>query len=153
MGIEQARNYRKVSDRLATSGVVGADLLQSLGAEGFEVVVNLLPADSVYAVAGEEGIVKRQNIVYHSIPVDFAHPTPADFERFAEVMDAVRDKKVLVHCAANYRVSAFYSLYARSRGAWSEAQAREFVRSVWNPADYPGWPEFFRQVEATLDRS
>lgn len=150
MSVEQARNYRKVNDLLATSGSLNEDQLAGLRSEGFEVVINLLPPDSPYAVPGEEQILAARGIEYRCIPVDFSAPRTGDFDSFVEAMNQVRGKKVLVHCAANYRVSAFYSLYARARGEWSPRQAREFIRSVWDPGEHPGWPEFIRQIEAKI---
>lgn len=150
MSVENARNYRKVNNRIATAGSLSEEQLAGLGSEGFEAVISLLPPDSPYAVSEEEQIVRRQGIDYRCIPVDFAAPRPEDFEAFARAMDEARDRKLLVHCAANYRVSVFYSLYARSRGEWTAARASEFIGSVWEPADYPGWPDFIRKVEAGL---
>ena len=112
MSIEGAVNYRKISERVATSGSVSEDRLRRLGAEGFDAVVNLLPESSEAAVAGEREIVEGQGLEYHYIPVDFGNPTEADFNLFRRVMENAGDKKILIHCAANYRVSAFYSLYA-----------------------------------------
>jgi hypothetical protein len=58
----------------------------------------------------------------------------------------VGGRKLLIHSAANCRVSAFYSEYARETGLWSVQEADKFVKSIWNPDDYPGWPEFFHEV-------
>ena len=82
------------------------------GAEGFDAVINLLPDSSEEAAADERAIVEGQGLEYHYLPVDFANPTPTDFRLFRHVMENTREKKVLIHCAANYRVSAFYALYA-----------------------------------------
>jgi hypothetical protein len=57
-------------------------------------------------------------------------------------LDALADQKVHVHCAANYRVSAFYGLYAQRNGLCTEAEASELMQGVWNPADYPPWADF-----------
>jgi hypothetical protein len=58
----------------------------------------------------------------------------------------VREQKVHIHCAANFRVSAFYSLYQVTHGAWSVARASEFIADVWRPAEHPGWPEFIAAI-------
>ena len=54
-----------------------------------------------------------------------------------ETLDRLPAKKVHVHCAANYRVTAFYSLYEVRRGRWSVERAREFMAGVWQPVEYP----------------
>ena len=96
---------------------------------------------------------ESQGIEYIDIPVDFKQPRPSDFSRFSEALDRVREKKVHAHCAANYRVSAFYSLYLVSRGLWSAEQAMEFIRSVWQPrqpTEHPAWSDFITVVLAAV---
>ena len=107
MATEGAVNYREISGRVATSGSVSADRLRRLGAEGFDAVVNLLPDSSEAAATDERAIVEGQGLEYHYLPVDFANPTLTDFRLFRRVMENAGEKKVLIHCAANYRVSAF----------------------------------------------
>lgn len=141
MNIEASYNFRRVDEKLTTSGVVGAAALSALAAQGYEVVVNLLPDNNQHAVPGERELVESQGLEYIHIPVDFNQPTPADFEQFAAAMDRVRGKHIHVHCAANWRVTAFYALYAVRRGDWTIGQARDFVHGVWQPAEHPGWPE------------
>ncbi len=146
MGIEQSHNFKRVSSTITTSGVVGAAGLKGLRSEGYRTLINLLPDDSKYAVARERELVEAQGIRYVHIPVDFANPTIEDLERFVAAMDAVGDGSVHIHCAANYRVSAFYALYAESKRIWSTQQANEFMRSLWNPADHQRWSEFLELV-------
>ena len=146
MDIEASYNFRRITERLTTSGIVRPDGLRALRAQGYEVVVNLLPDTSEHAIPDERDAVESQGIEYIYIPVDFKQPTSSDFLKFSEALDRVNGKKVHVHCAANYRVSAFYSLYAVSRDLWGTEQAMEFIRSIWQPSEHPGWPEFIAGV-------
>ncbi len=148
--IKDSYNFRMISGSLTTSGVVGADRLEALASQSYEVVVNLLPDSSEHAVSNEQDIVESQRIEYIYIPVDFKAPGRADFTRFSEALDRLSDSKIHIHCAANYRVSAFYSIYAASRGHWSTDQATDFIHSVWRPADYPGWSEFIDEILGEL---
>lgn len=148
MRIDGAVNYRKINERVATSGSVSEDRLRRLGAEGFDAVVNLLPDSSDVAVPDERKIVEGQGLEYHYIPVDFGNPTEADFSLFRRVMENAGDKKILIHCAANYRVSAFYSLYAMQDRDWSREDARAHIASIWDPADYPVWKRFIDKVKS-----
>jgi protein tyrosine phosphatase (PTP) superfamily phosphohydrolase (DUF442 family) len=43
MDIEASYNFRRMSERLTTSGIVPPDGLKALQAQGYEVVINLLP--------------------------------------------------------------------------------------------------------------
>jgi protein tyrosine phosphatase (PTP) superfamily phosphohydrolase (DUF442 family) len=148
MDIGASYNFRRLGERLTTSGIVRADGLKALRAQGYEVVVNLLPDSSEYAIPNEREAIESQGIEYIHIPVDFTQPTSSDFLKFSEALDRVREKKVHVHCAANYRVSAFYSLYLVSRGFWSAEQAMEFICSIWQPTEHPNWSDFIAGILA-----
>ena len=146
MTIETSYNFRKITDRLTSSGAVKQDVLKTLAALGYEAVINLMPDDSEYAVAGEREIIASQKLEYIYIPVDFKHPVRSDFAAFTEAMDRITEKKVHMHCAANYRVSAFYALYAFTRGLWEKDRAWAFINDLWQPDDYPGWPGFIDDI-------
>lgn len=142
MSVDQAYNFRKVSDNLSTSGLLSPEQLRALKSEGYEVVVNLLPEDSEYAIEGEAAIVREQGIVYEYVPVDFSAPTEQDYRAFETILSGLAARKVMLHCAANYRVSAFYSIYACLHQGWSVEQARDFMGTVWNVDEYPVWQAF-----------
>ena len=150
MSIEASFNFRRIDERLTTSGLVGIDELERLGDEGYEVVINLMPDADAPADVDERRIVQEQGIDYVYLPVDFAAPTRADLEAFADAMDANAGRKVHVHCAANYRVSAFYSLYAVERELWREDEAEQFVRGVWDPSEFPAWHELVSSERARV---
>jgi uncharacterized protein (TIGR01244 family) len=149
--VEESYNFRRVDDRITTSGLVSADQLATLSRDGYEAVINLLPDTNERAVTDEAEIVQGQGLDYVSIPVDFAAPTRADLERFVRAMDALDGRKVHVHCAANYRVSAFYGLYALAQGRCTVEQADALVQDVWDPADHPVWAAFIADERARLD--
>jgi uncharacterized protein (TIGR01244 family) len=148
MSIEDAYNFRRINDRLTTSGVVSVAQLLDLRRDGYDAVINLLPDSNEYAVPSEAHVVAKQGLNYVYIPVDFDAPTRADFDSFAEALDALEGQKVHVHCAANYRVSAFYSLYALRNGVCSETEADQLVQDVWDPSAYPAWHAFIAEERA-----
>jgi uncharacterized protein (TIGR01244 family) len=144
MSIEDSYNFRRIHDGLTTSGVVSVAQLGDLHGEGYDAVINLMP-DGEKAVADEARIVRDQGLDYVYIPVDFEQPKRADLEAFVAAMDARASGKVHVHCAANYRVSAFYSLYALRRGLCTRDEADELVHRIWDPAEFPAWMEFMTE--------
>ena len=144
--VQESYNFRRVSDTVTTSGVVTAEALGGLSDAGYELVVNLLPEDSEHAVEDERAIVERQGLAYAHLPVDFTAPRHSDFEAFAAVMDANPDAVTHVHCAANYRVSAFYGLYAVRKRWWTIEQAEEHIAGLWTPDDHPAWRDLMASV-------
>jgi uncharacterized protein (TIGR01244 family) len=147
--IDESYNFRRINDSLTTSGVVSADQLAELSREGYSAVINLLPGDSEHAVTDEARIVEDQGLAYVHIPVDFAAPTHADFEAFATAMDEHGGDRLHVHCAANFRVSAFYGLYAVRRGICTTSEADELVQDLWDPTEYPAWATFISEERAS----
>jgi protein tyrosine phosphatase (PTP) superfamily phosphohydrolase (DUF442 family) len=109
-----------------------------------------LPDSYEHAVTDEAHIVRDQGLDYVYLPVDFTAPTHGDLEAFSHAMTARAGQKVHVHCAANFRVSAFYGLYALANGLCSEAEADQLVQSVWDPADHPPWTAFIADERARL---
>ena len=63
-------------------------------------------------------------------------------------MDESRNKRVFVHCAANYRVSGFIALYGQAKLGWSAHQADAHIRRVWEPNDT--WKEFIEESRRNL---
>jgi protein tyrosine phosphatase (PTP) superfamily phosphohydrolase (DUF442 family) len=147
MTIDDSYNFKRIHDRLTTSGVVSAEQLGELRGQGYDAVINLMP-ESETSVPDEARIVEDQGLDYVYIPVDFNQPTRADLEAFIDAMDSRTSSKVHVHCAANFRVTAFYSLYALRRGLCSDDEARALVRDVWDPDEFPAWATFIADERA-----
>lgn len=141
-----AYNYVQATPAIATSGVVAPPCFEQMASEGYAVVVNLLPADSPYYLPGEAAIVGALGLTYVHVPVDFAAPSQADFDAFEAAMLAAADRKVWVHCAANYRVSAFMALFGQLHLGWSAARAAAHVDLLWQPD--AAWQEFTAGVLA-----
>ena len=141
--ITDIRNFVAVSEQLATGGQPSEQQVRELSAAGFEVIVNLGLLDPRYCLADEAGLVESLGVEYHHVPVDFTAPLWNDLARFFDVMDASRDKKVFVHCAANYRVSSFVALYGQEKLGWSAAEADAHIQRVWHPNET--WTAFIEK--------
>ena len=138
MTIQDILNFIPIDDRVVTSGQPTQAQLEAVRAEGYEAVVNLAPSDAANnALPGEAEIVRALGMSYHYIPVAWSNPRAQDFGEFSDVMDSLKDRKVLVHCAANFRVTVFYSLYAMATYQWPSERADTLIAQVWESrADY-----------------
>ncbi len=150
MSTSDIYNYIKVDDRTITAGQPTAEQLRAAAAEGFTAVINLATAASTNALAGEGDLVRALGMAYHHIPVEWEDPKESDFVEFERVMGQLAAGKTLIHCAANFRVTAFYSLYARKRLGWSEAQAEEFRAGIWAGSNHPVWERFIARMTARI---
>ena len=150
MASEDIYNYIKVSDEIVTGGQPTAEQLKTLAAEGFSAVINLATGDSARSPANEAELVRSQGLAYYHIPVDWENPKETDFSTFEQTMLQISGGKTLIHCAANFRVTAFYSLYAQKHLGWSASQAGEFRAAIWKGSDYPIWREFIARMQARI---
>ena len=134
-------NFKKLSPLLAASGQPDAQEFVDIARAGYTVVLNLaLHDDPRYSLADERGTVEGLGMKYLHIPVHFVAPTDEDFDSFVAAMDKNQHQPVLVHSAANKRVSSFLGLYwhLRHRKPIAEAFARQ--RDIWEPDAV--WSEF-----------
>lgn len=98
-----------------------------------------MPSENQSALKNEGAIVQALGLRHYHIPVDWAAPKDSDFAAFDAALQATSADKVLIHCAANFRVTAFYSLYALKHLGWTAEQAGAFRAVIWQDSDYPVW--------------
>lgn len=131
--VEKILSYLRISEAIGTAGQPTAEQFGDIKAAGYEVVVNLAMPDSPNALPNESELVAEQGMAYVHIPVVWEYPTAKDLEQFFAVMDEHRDKKVLVHCVVNKRVSSFIFLYRVIRQGVPPEDAREALLRIWEP--------------------
>ena len=140
---EAIYNWRRLDDRITTSGQPTESQLKDLHALGIRHIVNLGLHSHEKALPDEAASVSRLRMTYIHIPVDFQNPTDQDFDQFCAVMEKLMHVPVHVHCIANYRVSAFFYRYRRDVLRMDEARARDDMEDVWHPEGV--WAAFVRR--------
>jgi protein tyrosine phosphatase (PTP) superfamily phosphohydrolase (DUF442 family) len=151
MALAEIRNYLAIDERLGTAGQPTEPQLGDVAADGYAAVVNLGLLDPKYCLPDEASSVTSLGLEYQHIPVKFDAPTVHDFWIFAETMDRWEDRKVFVHCAANYRASAFVALYGELRLGWTRERADTLTRKFWPPNET--WQGFMARCrEGSVDR-
>ena len=114
-------------------------------------MINLATYNPGHSLEDEAGLVSSLGMTYHHIPVVWDNPRQSDFEAFESVVKELpAENKTLIHCAANFRVTAFYSLYALKHLGWSEPQADAFRASIWQGSNYPIWEKFIADLKAQI---
>jgi RimJ/RimL family protein N-acetyltransferase/protein tyrosine phosphatase (PTP) superfamily phosphohydrolase (DUF442 family) len=145
-----APNTRPVFDGLWTSGQLSQADIQRLPELGIEAVVNLALPTASNALPGEAEAVTGQGMAFVHIPVPWEKPEPRHLQQFFGVMEAFGGRKVWIHCARNFRVSAFVYLYRRLRLGEAHEAALHPLRTVWQPN--PIWQAFIDQSLSNLDQ-
>ncbi|MGH8491490.1 MAG: protein tyrosine phosphatase family protein [Moraxellaceae bacterium] len=129
-----------VDDLLCTSAQPSAEQLSSLAGTGVKHVINLALPTSDNAVSDEGARLTGQGINYVQLPVIWENPQPEKFTLFAQILWAMRDEAVLVHCACNMRASAFVFLYRVLHESVPLHEAVLLMHAVWKPEGV--WRDF-----------
>ena len=127
-------NAVPVSATLLTSGQPTAAQLAALAADGFGRVARF--STLVSGLSDEAGVCAALKLDYFHHPVEWADPRLEDFAAFAAFMnglDEAGEGKILIHCAKNFRVSAFLALYRILCLGWERDVALEEMLGVWEP--------------------
>ncbi|APW65549.1 hypothetical protein LPB137_06660 [Poseidonibacter parvus] len=109
--MENILNYIEINELISTSGQPSVEQFKQIADNDFEVVINLALHNASNAIENEDKIVTDLNMAYFHIPVDFENPKASDVKLFLNTLQALGSNKVWVHCALNYRVSAFMYIY------------------------------------------
>ena len=135
-------NFLTLSENISTGGMPTVDQLEDAAQQGVQIVINLAPHDVIDALPNEEKLVTSLGMHYINIPVLWNTPTRDGLNRFMDVMDENRGKKILVHCQANFRATAFMALYRILRLGWNAEDAMKGMDMIWDVEDYPIWKMF-----------
>ena len=126
-------NWRRLDDRVTTSGQPTEHQLAKLSNLGIKHVINLGLHTHPKALPDEGASLARLGLIYVHIPVAFEEPTERDFELFCDAMRKLDGKPVHVHCIANMRVSAFLYRWKLDVLGRDDIAARRLMDSVWQP--------------------
>jgi protein tyrosine phosphatase (PTP) superfamily phosphohydrolase (DUF442 family) len=151
MSSNQIFNVIQIDDQILTAGQPNEDQLRYLSTEGYKLVINLATIDPRYSLNDEEKSCDNLGMTYVHIPVEWTAPEIEDYRAFKDAMDESAQMKTLIHCAANYRVTAFYSIYAKQNLGWSDEQAKALRAQIWE--SNPEWKmdDIWREFIEAID--
>ena len=142
-------NFHQITPRIGTAGHPKATDFPSIATEGYEVVINLAMHDADDAIAEEGSLVSKAGMSYFHLPVPWEAPTADHLKTFIGIMDALEDKKILVHCQVNARVSAFMLKYLTFKGV-AETEATTPLMEKWLPQMDDNWKAFLALSEKDI---
>ncbi len=149
--MEDILNFLPITETLFSGGMPTVEQVADVARNGVKLVINLAPYEPERDLKDEGALVRSVGMDYLNIPVDWEAPKRQDLQAFIRAMDDNRDRKVLVHCRANYRATGFIALYRILKLGWDPEEAFKYLLSIWNPEDYPVWKKFIADNLARND--
>jgi len=137
--MEEVFNFHQLALNVGTSGQPTTVQFSDIAEANYAVVINLAMHDSDNAVPEEGNIVASLGMTYVHIPVPFDAPTANHLRKFFKIMDSFEGEKIFVHCAANFRVSAFMHQYLTLKKGVPSEQATSPVLKTWLPRMSDVW--------------
>jgi len=141
MKLNKFLNTIVINDRITTSGQPSPNQFSEIADAGFSSVINLAMPDSTNALPDEGGFVSEAGMNYFHIPVPFEAPNHTHLNLFLKLMKALETENIWVHCALNWRVSAFMFHYQKNILKLSKTQRVSMLRD-WEPDEV--WQVFLR---------
>jgi protein tyrosine phosphatase (PTP) superfamily phosphohydrolase (DUF442 family) len=140
--MQKILNYIKINELISTSGQPKVEQFELIAKEGFEVVINLAMYNSSNAIENENKVVTDLNMSYFHIPVDFENPKLSDLKLFLNILQSLGANKVWIHCAKNYRVTAFMYVYHKYilNTPFDDIDISMF--NIWSPT--PVWQDLMK---------
>ena len=142
MNLGTILNYIKINDNISTSGQPSKEEFEIILKHDFDVVINLALSTATNALDNEDKIVSQLGMSYIHIPVDFEKPTKDDLKLFLTLLSSLEGKKVFVHCALNYRVSAFMYVYHKYFLQTPFDNINLTMMEEWSPSE--AWQELMK---------
>lgn len=136
-------NFLKINDSIYTSGQPTEDEFEKISKSGIDTVINLGLSNQSYSLPNEDHVVKSLNMNYFHIPVSFENPTSKNYETFSKIMGNNNCRKILIHCAANKRVSIFVGIFLVKEHSWTNDEAQHLINKVWTPNSC--WKKFYER--------
>jgi protein tyrosine phosphatase (PTP) superfamily phosphohydrolase (DUF442 family) len=133
MVLGEVLNFLPISEHIGSGGQPTAEQFSDIKDAGYDLVVNLAMPDSTNALPNEAELVREQGMQYVHIPVIWEAPKDDDLDRFFEIMDQNRLRKVFVHCVVNWRVSCFVYLYRVIELGVPVKVAEKSLLEIWRP--------------------
>ena len=143
-------NHFQVTDYIASSGQPTVGQFEEIASAGYDAIINLAMPDHENSIADEGSLVTLLGMTYIHIPVPFDAPNEEHFSTFCGYMDALKDKKVWVHCIVNARVSAFLFRYLQKNRSFTAAEAKTPILELWIPQMDDVWKAFISQAPEQL---
>ncbi len=136
--------YLEVRPNIGTGGQPTEAGLRVLAEKGYKSIINFRTAAEMAAIPYQEKLAAELGLKYFSIPINGQDPKETQFQAFDQLMDALKDEKVFVHCTAANRVGALLMIRLALREGLDTAKAESEAEKIGLRSDV--LRQFARQV-------
>ena len=136
------RAFQFADSNNASSGYINAEQFRLLKDYGFTHVISLIPGDQ----SKEDSIVNSLGMSFTQIEVIWKEPTVENVQNYFDDMKKYSGKKVLLHCIANMRASAFMFLYRTTQLGIEKDEAKKRMYEIWDPKENAKWDALINTV-------
>ena len=140
----QAPHQQSIHPNLMTSALPAVEDFPEMAAEGYEIVISLCQDIDSETLTDEDTLVSRAGMRYIHLPVTFAEPTIDDYELLRDILRSVQERKVWLHCARNWRVLAFMTIYRIVEMSMTHSEAEGLAHCIWKPNET--WQAFIDEA-------
>jgi protein tyrosine phosphatase (PTP) superfamily phosphohydrolase (DUF442 family) len=127
------RNFIQLTEQYGTAGQPTEDQFETIAMNDYKHVINLSLPDHPDSISSESELVTLLGMNYIHIPVPFDNPKPEHVKLFCNIMTALSDQKVFIHCIMNYRVSAFMYHYLYKVKGLNKQESTSAIFESWKP--------------------
>lgn len=143
-------NHYQITDLIASSGQPTSEQFRELAAQGYGVIINLVMPEHRQSICTEGSLVTTLGMTFIHSPVPFDAPSENHYREFTGYMDALKDRKVWVHCIVNARVSAFFFRYLQEVRGFSALKPASPLLKAWMPEMDEVWKDFINREPQQL---
>ncbi len=140
----KATAQQSIHPNLMTSALPSAEDFSCMAAKGYEIVISLCQDIDSETLEDEDGLVSRAGMRYVHLPVTFEAPALKDYELLRDILRSLQNRKVWLHCARNWRVSAFMTIYHIVEMSMPHSEAEEIAYRAWQPDET--WQAFVNEA-------
>ena len=101
-------NHYHITDLIASSGQPTSEQFREIAGQGYGVIINLVMPEHKQSICTEGSLVTTLAMTFLQSPMPFDAPSENQYREFTDYMDALKYRKVWVHCIVNACVSAFF---------------------------------------------
>ncbi len=124
------KNFRVIADGVAGGGHVQPEQIAQIAADGYSMIVNLLPESESQPI-GCAAEAEKAGMQYIRIPVSGTSLTRAQADALKAAFVEHQDGgHVLLHCRSGNRVGALWALYRAGQEKISNAKALEIEKAA-----------------------